>query len=95
MPAIDPCTASIRPAQAARRTRRLPSIDSRRCTGCGWCVAACDLQLLSLVAEGWDKRSVLHEAERCTGCSLCALRCPFEVITMRQCESASLPPGCS
>ena len=62
----------------------LPDVDTGRCTGCGWCVAACDLQLLSLEVVGWKKRSVLHEPARCTGCSACALKCPVHAITMRK-----------
>lgn len=66
------------------RGQRLPAIDLKRCTGCGWCVAACPLGLLSLERTGWKKHSTLHEAERCTGCAYCAIRCPFGVITMEQ-----------
>ena len=66
------------------RGQRLPVIDLKRCTGCGWCVAACPLDLLSLEREGWKKHSTLHEAERCTGCAYCAVRCPFGVITMQE-----------
>lgn len=62
---------------------RKPVIDTRRCTGCGWCVAACDLKLLSLEVVRWQKFSVLHEPQRCTGCSDCAVKCPFHAITMR------------
>ena len=62
---------------------RLPAVDSGRCTGCGHCVAACELHLLSLQPVRWVKFAVLHEPHRCTGCSLCALRCPFHAITMR------------
>lgn len=62
--------------------RTLPQIDTARCTGCGWCVAACPLDLLSLERQGWKKFSALHDSERCTGCQYCALKCPFNVITM-------------
>ncbi len=62
-------------------------IDPGRCTGCGWCVAACPLDLLSLRREGWSKRSVLDDAARCTGCRLCERRCPFGAIAV-----ALLPP---
>jgi len=62
----------------------LPEIDTRRCTGCGWCVAACDPGLLSLETVAWRKTSVLHDAGRCTGCSQCAVRCPFHVISMHK-----------
>lgn len=67
----------------ARRTRRLPEVDHQRCTGCGRCVAACDLHLLSLEPVRWRKFAVLQEAPRCTGCSLCARICPFDAIHMR------------
>lgn len=60
----------------------LPQIDAGRCTGCGWCVAACPPHVLSLQASGWRKQSVLHEAAACTGCRKCERQCPFDVITM-------------
>jgi ferredoxin len=78
-------------AQAPRRSERLPVIDTQRCTGCGRCVAACDLHLLALEAVRWEKFSVLHDAGRCTGCSVCAVKCPFNAITMR--TPASARPG--
>jgi len=62
---------------------RLPDIDTRRCTGCGHCVAACGLQLLSHEPMRWEKFAVLHEPQRCTGCSQCAVTCPFHAISMR------------
>ena len=73
----------------ANRPVRLPEIDTARCTGCGWCVAACPLHLLSLERIGWKKKSVLGDASACTGCRLCAVRCPFHVITMVR----KKPPG--
>jgi len=68
---------------APRSSGRLPEIDPSRCTGCGRCVASCDLHLLSLETVRWQKFSVLHDADRCTGCSVCAVKCPFHAITMR------------
>jgi ferredoxin len=65
-----------------RRPPSLPVVDRTRCTGCGHCVAACHLHLLSLEVEHWKKFSVLHEPARCTGCSLCEAKCPFDAITM-------------
>lgn len=66
--------------------KALPVIDPRRCTGCGWCVAACAPHVLSLQVQGADrfgpKRSTLDDAAGCTGCALCAVRCPFGAIRM-------------
>jgi ferredoxin len=74
------------PEQPGRPPRPgwLPHVDPGRCTGCGWCVAACDLHLLSLEVVQWKKLSTLHDAHRCTGCSDCAITCPFHAITMRK-----------
>ena len=76
-----------------QRGQLLPSIDLKRCTGCGWCVAACPLDLLSLEREGWKKHSALHDAQRCTGCAYCAIRCPFNVITMQPASPAAENPA--
>jgi len=65
------------------RSARLPEVDPDRCTGCGRCVAACDVHLLSLETLHWRKFAVLHAPQRCTGCSDCAVTCPFHAITMR------------
>lgn len=67
----------------------LPVIDTQRCTGCGWCVAACPLDLLSLERQGWKKHAILEHAERCTGCSYCALRCPFQVVQMQKKDAST------
>lgn len=66
-------------------TRQVPKpiIDTNRCTGCGWCVPTCNLHLLSLERQGWQKFSVLSDAQACTGCRKCETKCPFGAITMR------------
>lgn len=45
----------------------LPVIDPARCTGCGWCVAACAPHVLSLETANGIKRSSLNHAPGCTG----------------------------
>jgi ferredoxin len=73
-----------------------PDIDTARCTGCGRCVAACHLHLLSLERQGWEKFSALHETDRCTGCKACEVTCPFSAISMRvgvEHWTAPSPPG--
>ena len=76
----------------AALAKALPTIDSSRCTGCGWCVAACPPHVLSLQVLGdarrGPKRATLHDAPGCTGCALCAVRCPFDAIRMVRREAA-------
>lgn len=62
----------------------LPLIHPDRCTGCGWCVASCDLNLLSLQVQQHRKRSTLADPSACTGCSRCARRCLFGAIEMQR-----------
>jgi len=65
---------------------KLPHIHTSRCTGCGWCVAACPPGVLSLQVVAWRKHAVLHDEQGCTACSQCERRCPFGVITMVKTE---------
>jgi ferredoxin len=62
--------------------KALPEIDRSRCTGCGWCVAACPPHVLSLETIHWQKFATLHDAPACTGCALCSVKCPFDAIAM-------------
>lgn len=61
-----------------------PTVDASRCTGCGWCVAACPLHLLSLERMGWKKSAVVHDSAACTGCKKCEFKCLFKVITVQR-----------
>lgn len=60
----------------------VPVVNTARCTGCGWCVAACPLNLLSLESANWRKHAVVHDVDRCTGCRKCEVACPFSVIAI-------------
>lgn len=62
--------------------KALPAIDTKRCTGCGWCVAVCPPHVLSLGVKNWTKYSQLHDERGCTGCAQCAVKCPFDAIAM-------------
>lgn len=80
-----------------RSATRLPIVLPQRCTGCGRCVGACDLHLLSLHVVHWKKSALLHDIAACTGCSACAVACPFHAIVMRRpgVSSGHVAPGSS
>ena len=80
---VEEAARSAETAGATVERVRLAALRVHSCTGCGWCVAACELHLLTLERMRWDKIAALHEPQRCTGCSQCAMRCPFGVIDMR------------
>ena len=72
-------------AMPRRPPPHLPAVDLDRCTGCGWCVAACPPHVLSLQVlphRQGRKGSTLHAADACTGCALCERCCPFGAIRM-------------
>ena len=88
---LEEAERTVLPARTA-----LPTIDTARCTGCGRCVAACHLHLLSLERQGWKKFSTLHESDRCSGCKACEVTCPFGAISMHvgvEHWTAPSPPG--
>ena len=49
----------------------LPAITPSKCTGCGWCVAACPCNLLVLETIEGKKSASLHFPDPCTGCAKC------------------------
>jgi ferredoxin len=88
-----PIAAAPRTPPVTAGRARLPEIDAARCTGCGRCVAACGVQLLSLEVEHWHKFARLHDAELCTSCNACAAICPFHAITMCKSTRTSAASG--
>ena len=57
-------------------------LDPARCSGCGRCLAACEMRLLAFETKDWKKRTVLRETDRCSGCCACAARCPTGALSM-------------
>ena len=66
----------------------VPRLDSARCTGCGRCVAACTLHLITLEVSGFRKCAVLNNAGQCTRCGECVKSCLLNAV---ETAGAALP----
>lgn len=64
----------------------LPTIDLRRCIGCGLCAQHCPAAVVEMV----DARPVFHSPAACTYCGECEELCPSEAIAL-QYEIVLLP----
>ena len=57
-----------------------------RCKGCGLCVVACPLNLLSLVEKKVNHKGYPYaeqnDWEKCTGCTSCAVVCPDGCVSV-------------
>ncbi len=60
----------------------LPAITPSKCTGCGWCVAACPDNLLVLESIAGKKSATLEHPDPCTGCAKCIPAYNFGAIKM-------------
>lgn len=62
------------------KTRELPMLDERRCTGCGDCVTICPTDCLAMAGElPW-----LPRPYDCIGCYACEIICPGDAIVLRK-----------
>ncbi|WP_223922099.1 4Fe-4S binding protein [Geobacter sp. AOG2] len=56
-------------------------VDVERCSGCGRCVAACLLRLITLEQRGYRKAALITSIEHCTRCGACIESCPIGALT--------------
>jgi formate hydrogenlyase subunit 6/NADH:ubiquinone oxidoreductase subunit I len=60
------------------RLVELPVADETICTGCGWCVAVCPTDCLTMGAH----LPCLSRPLDCISCTLCVLICPAKALRM-------------
>jgi ferredoxin len=56
-------------------------VEASRCSGCGRCVAACSLRLITLDNIGSRKIAWVKFPERCSLCERCISECPIGAIS--------------
>lgn len=63
---------------AVKRDRGLLKIDEDECKGCGLCVEACPVKVISLGdrLNHYGYRTALYAGAGCTGCGICFMACP-------------------
>lgn len=54
-----------------------PTIDLKKCTGCGNCVNTCPAELFEIV----NSKAKIKKGE-CLGCKACEYQCPKQAITV-------------
>jgi len=64
-----------------RRPKTAPLIDTKRCSGCGRCVAACPERIITLETVRHRKSAYITEPQRCSACGRCITACPIEAIS--------------
>lgn len=64
------------------------SFNQDRCKGCGLCIEACPLNIVTIDQNVINKKgyspATVFEMDKCIGCTNCATMCPDEVITVER-----------
>jgi uncharacterized Fe-S center protein len=62
-----------------------PTVNNKRCIGCGNCVKYCYQQALSLI-----NKKVVMDKDKCVGCGQCIVNCVFKVFGLKWNESPAV-----
>jgi NAD-dependent dihydropyrimidine dehydrogenase PreA subunit len=79
-----------RPVEAFH-TNFFARVDEDLCTGCGRCVARCQMDAITL-ADSREKQIAVIYLDRCIGCGLCVPTCPAKSITLEHTKKEVVPP---
>ena len=79
---LRPISNQLGESRSPNKRVALPEITLSKCTGCGWCVAACPYNLLVLETIAGKKSATLENPDPCTGCAKCIPACNFGAIRM-------------
>jgi len=84
------------PLQSVHTTNFLPSLDSRKCKGCGKCVNVCPVEAMGLTSANdpkkpKTKKSKLDE-DLCICCGVCVRACPSEAIELKSRPARVITP---
>ncbi|MCL1937471.1 MAG: 4Fe-4S binding protein [Candidatus Azobacteroides sp.] len=55
--------------------------NTRLCTACGKCIAACPEHVIGKVEFLWHRHIIIQHAENCIGCKKCIRTCPRGVFS--------------
>ncbi len=68
------------------KTRGAILVNTERCKGCGLCIIACPLNLLTLSQKRVNHKGYPYAEQQnwteCTGCTSCAVVCPDGCISV-------------
>jgi len=73
----------------------LPVLTGADCSGCGRCVSACPLDLVSLATDspnGWGMKRPVIDEEACLGCGVCVRACPRSALGLKRWQRRLLTP---
>ncbi|MBW4055511.1 MAG: 4Fe-4S binding protein [Proteobacteria bacterium] len=63
-----------------RDHQHIPKIIHECCSGCGRCVAACSIKLITLETVRFHKNAVFLHPKHCTACGKCVEACPIGAL---------------
>lgn len=80
-----PCVASCPTKALTKSERGIIQVEEQKCTGCGWCIAACKFGAITLNPS----KNVVSICDLCDEDPECVKLCPFEAIVYSTLEEAT------